>query len=116
MEKLPNEILLKILSYLEFQDLSRCARVSKRFHEIAYERELWQKLPVNLTEKQVPVEFVQHIMKHGIAYINLDYAGIIGDSLHFAQQNSLKYLILNFTLPELQSEREVKKNLLASCT
>ena len=94
MEKIPNEILLKIFSYLEVQDLGRCARVSKQFHEVAYDRSLWQKLPINLTEKQVPVEFVQHIMKRGIAYINLDCAKMVGYSRHFAQQNSLKYLIL----------------------
>merc|ERR1712223_2194460 len=113
MEKIPNEIWLKIFSYLEVQDLCRSARGSKQFCEIAYERGLWQKLPINLTEKQVPVEFVQHIIKRGIAYINLDCAEIVGASLHFAQQNSLKYLILDF---QFEGQEEVMKNLLASCT
>lgn len=113
MEKIPNEILLKIFSYLEVQDLGRCAMASKRFHEMAYERRLWQKLPINLFYKEVPVGFVQHIMKHEIAYINLQWARIIGDSVHFTQQKSLKYLILDF---HPQNGREVKKNLLASCT
>ena len=90
--------------------------VSKKFHEIATERRLWQKLPINLTDKQVPVEFVQHVMKHGIAYINLDHAGIFGDSTHFAQQNSLKYLIVDLGPACFQIQREVKKNLLASST
>ena len=94
MEKIPNEILLKIFSYLEVQDLGRCATVCKEFHEIAYDRGLWQKLPINLAGKRVPVEFVQHIMKHGAGYLNLDNAEIFGNPLHFAQQNSLKYLIL----------------------
>ena len=94
MEKLPNELLLKIFSYLEIQDLARCARVSKKFHEISYERGLWQKLSVNLSRKQVPVEFIQHIMKHGTGYLNLDAAEILGaDPVHFAQQNFLKYWI-----------------------
>ena len=110
MEKIPNEILLKIFSHLEIQDLGRCAGVSRQFHEIAYAKGLWQKLPINLFSKGVPVEFLQHIMKHGIAYINLDWAGILGDPLHFAKQNSLKYLTLDF-----RYTKEVKKNLLASC-
>ena len=59
MEKLPNEILLKIFSYLEIQDLGRSARVSKKFHEIAYDRESWQKLPINLTWKQVPADLAR---------------------------------------------------------
>ena len=31
----PNEILLKIFNHLDFQDLGRCAVVSKRFQEIS---------------------------------------------------------------------------------
>ena len=116
MEKIPNEILLKIFSYLEVEDLGRCATVSKQYHKIAYVRRLWQKLAINLIRKKVPVQFLQHIMKHGIAFMNLDFTEIVGDSLQFSQQNSLKYLILDFKLRDLQSQREVKKNLLASCT
>ena len=92
MEKIPNEIWLKIFSYLEVQDLGRCATVSKQFHELAYEKRLWRKLPINLSVKIVPVEFLQHIMKHEIAYINLHKATIFGDPSHFSQQNALKYL------------------------
>ena len=114
MEKIPIEILMKIFSYLEIQDLGRCAMVSKTFHEMAYERRLWQKLPINLFNNEVPVGFLQHIMKHGIAYMSLDCARIIGDSVHFTQQKSLKYLILN--IYRYGQGREVKKNLLASCT
>ena len=51
MDKMPDEILMKIFSYLEVQDLGRCAMVSKRFHEMAYERRLWHKLPINLFNK-----------------------------------------------------------------
>ena len=115
MEKIPNEILLKIFSYLEIQDLGRCAKVSKKFHEIAYEKVLWQKLAVNLAGKRVPVEFLQHIMKHGIAYLNLDYVEIHGHPGHFLQQNSLKYLILGGSNAFL-SQRIVKNDLMASCT
>ena len=115
MEKIPNEILLKIFSYLEVQDLGKCASVSKRFNKIAYEKRLWQKRAINFTYEEVPIEFVQHIVKHGIAYINLDFAQILGDSLYFAQQTSLKYLILNF-YSDVNHQREVRKNILASCT
>jgi len=81
---------------------------------MAYERRLWQKLPINLFNNEVPVGFLQHIMKHGITYMSLDCARIIGDSVHFTQQKSLKYLILN--IYRYGQGREVKKNLLASCT
>ena len=35
---LPNEILLKIFSYLRVEDLDRCSQVSKRVHEIITRR------------------------------------------------------------------------------
>jgi len=111
MEKVPNEILLKIFSYLDIQSLGRCATMSKRFHEIAYEKVLWQKLPVNLGPN-VPIEFLQHIMKHGIAYIRLHHVALIGDPVYFAHQKSLKYLALDFNY----YSREMQKNLLPSCT
>ena len=81
MEQLPNEVLLKIFSYLEVQDLGRCATLSKRFQKIAYEKSLWQKLPINLYSKLVPIGFIQHIVEHGTAYLNLDMACIVGYSL-----------------------------------
>ena len=61
METLPNEIWLKIFSYLDLQDLNRCAAVCKKFQKFAYEKSLWQKLPVNLAVKQVSVEFIQQV-------------------------------------------------------
>ena len=72
METLPNEIWLKIFSYLEVQDLNRCACVSKQFQKFAYDKIVWQKLPINLAAKQVPLEFIQQIMERGISYLNLD--------------------------------------------
>ena len=71
METLPNEIWLKVFSYLGVQDLNRCAAVSK-FQKFAYEKALWQKLPINLAAKQVPAEFIQQIVERGTSYLNLD--------------------------------------------
>merc|ERR1712223_1720432 len=82
---------------------------------MAYERRLWQKLAINLTS--VPAETLQHLMKHGIAYINIAYARILGNSMQFTQQNTLKYLIIDFHIPGPGSQwSDVKKYLLASCT
>ena len=53
------EIWLKIFSYLEVQNLNQCAAVSKTFKKFAYDKALWQKLPINLAAKQVPIEFIQ---------------------------------------------------------
>ena len=73
METLPDEILLKIFSYFEVQDLIGCAAVSKRFQKIAYEKALWQKLPIpNLRLKRVPAEFFQKAVERGISSLDLD--------------------------------------------
>ena len=109
MEKIPNEIWLKIFSYFEVQDLGRCAMVSKQFQEIAYERGLWKKLPISLVRKRVPIEFIQRIFERGTPYLNLYRAEVFGDPLNFAKPNSLKYLVLKI-------QNDVMKNILASCT
>ena len=75
MEKIPNEVLLMIFGYLEVKDLLRCATVSKSFQVMAYDKALWQKLPINLEGEsyimKIPVEFIQYILKRGTAYLNL---------------------------------------------
>ena len=109
MEKLPNEVLLKIFSYLEVQDLGRCAMVSKQFQKNAYDEVLWKKLPINLCRKRVPNEFIQRIFERGTSYLNLHRAEISGGPLNFAKPNSLKYLVLKI-------QNDVMKNILASCT
>jgi len=111
MDQMPNEILLKIFSHLDVQDLGRCAQVSKKFQKIAYDRAIWQELPINLAGKQVPIEFIQNILERGTAYLNLSYAQIVGDSSLIDQPNFLKYLNLDFTAGQVHV-----RSLLNSCT
>ena len=119
-ETLPNEIWRKIFSYLEVHNLNRCACVSKQFHRFAYDKAVWQKLPINVSAKRVPIKFIQQIVERGTSYLNLDFTKIVGDQLalikadqlHFAQPNCLKYLNLN----SLRDQTEVRRNLLSSCT
>ena len=117
METLPDEMWLMVFSYLEVQDLGRCASVSKQFQKIAYEKALWQKLPINLEGKsyimKIPVEFIQYILKRGTAYLNLSTVEILGDQLLLDQPNSLKYL--NYQQP-YDVVYNNKNNLLTFCT
>ncbi|KAL8588774.1 hypothetical protein ACOMHN_035270 [Nucella lapillus] len=43
-EDLPDEVMLKIFSYLQENDLSRAAQVCKRFNNLANDTELWKSL------------------------------------------------------------------------
>lgn len=40
-ESLPDEVMLKIFSYLQENDLSRAGLVCKRFNNLANDTELW---------------------------------------------------------------------------
>ena len=42
IEELPNEILVTILSYLDFKDLGYCAQTSHRFRNISQYPSLWE--------------------------------------------------------------------------
>ena len=54
-EELPDEVLLKILSYLLEYDLCRVACVCKRFRTIANDTELWKKLYQDVFEYDYPL-------------------------------------------------------------
>lgn len=47
-DQLPSEMVVQVFSYLGPRDLTRCARVSKRWNVLAYSPELWRSVyPVN---------------------------------------------------------------------
>ncbi|ESN92575.1 hypothetical protein HELRODRAFT_95885 [Helobdella robusta] len=53
--ELPDEVLLKIFSYLLEFDLSNVATVCKRFNAVANDSELWKKLYQNVFEYDLPL-------------------------------------------------------------
>ena len=61
LDNLPNEVLLKVFTYLNIRDLGYCAQVSKRLGDISIDESLWQK--INVFNKVVPTGFIQHILK-----------------------------------------------------
>ena len=79
IEKLPNEVLLDIFSLLNIKDLYCCASVSQRFRQIAYEEKFWSTL--NLSEKKIPIAFVEQILLHGTKYLSLGGSRLYGDKL-----------------------------------
>jgi hypothetical protein len=46
-EKLTDELVLKIFSYLPTQELCSCARVSRRFYHLAWDPKLWTTITFN---------------------------------------------------------------------
>ena len=70
-EGLPDEILLKILSFMDIKGVLRCGKVSNRLRTISNDQLLWSKL--NLFGRQVPYGFIEKAMQNGCEYLNLSY-------------------------------------------
>ena len=91
-EELPNELLLKILSFLEITNLLKCSQASKRIRIICYDDSLWQK--INLSKKRVPTEFLQKVIGYGCKSLNLNEAKIVG-TLRLENESQLTDLDLS---------------------
>ena len=60
LEKLPDEVILHILSYFKLKDLMNCCQTSKRIRRIAQDENLWQRVDVN--DKKISLEFLEMIL------------------------------------------------------
>ena len=60
LESLPDEILLKIFSYIDFQELLQCGQVSKRIRTICSDKSFWEN--IFLSQKKVKAEFIKSIL------------------------------------------------------
>ena len=61
LEVLPDEVILKVFTYLDLRDLIYSVQVSKRLQVISKDESLWQK--VDLSWKRVSYFFVQFVLK-----------------------------------------------------
>ena len=93
MEKVPNEIIVKIFSYLSHRELIGCAKVSKRFEGLTKNEELWKT--INWTEKSVNFEGIKYALACGTKYLKLHKAQIRYLAMtNFRTKSKLKYLDL----------------------
>ena len=100
LERFPDEVLLKILSFLDLADVLKCAQTSKRIRSICQDESLWQNL--NLTEKLVPTSFLEKAIVNGCRFLNLGDAEVIGD-LKLENNSKLKYLNLSARREKLET-------------
>ena len=67
---LPNEMLTEIFSYLDFQEISRCAQVSQQFNNISeLTWKSWDKITIR--GKEVPSEFLTFLLEKGIKELRI---------------------------------------------
>ena len=94
MTDLPDEVLLKILSYLEVKNLILCSHVSKKLRVISQDKSLWQK--INLCDKVVPMDFLKMVLNNGCKFLNLKRTDLIGN-LSLKKPSQLEYLDLSYS-------------------
>ena len=96
IELLPNELLVKIFSYLTIKELYKCGHVSIKFRQISHDKSFWKC--VNLYNQRVSCQFVAQILQLGTEYLNL-YGAILSDDgdTDILPKSNLKYLNLAFS-------------------
>ena len=75
-QDLPDELVLKILTYPKAKDLISCGQVSKRIRRISYDSILWEA--ANLKKKIVKTELLEMILRKGCKILNLRNSVILG--------------------------------------
>ena len=101
-QALPDELILKILSYSEIKDLINCGQVSKRTRKISRDTSLW--VTANLEEKIVKTELLELILSKGCKILNISDSTIVG-SLSSKIESQLKVLNLSQSDWELPVQR-----------
>ena len=105
---LPDELILKVLSFLEPKDLITNGQVSKRVRKISFDSSLWQR--VNLSEKIVKTELLEIILEKGCKSLDLSNFIIFG-SFIMHQKSWLRDLYLSFC----EENIVVLEEILESC-
>ena len=75
-QDLPDELLLKVLSYSETKEIISSGLASKRLRRISRDYSLWQR--VNLSKKMVNTELLELILDQRCTSLNLSNSNIYG--------------------------------------
>ena len=108
---LPDEVTLKILSYLSMKELINCGQVAKRIRAISHDETLWRKVNLHRKPWQLTTEFLEMILNNGCKHLILKGAKLEGN-LGLDKTSHLSYLDLGDCEA---SSVKVFEDLLASC-
>ena len=110
---LPDEILLKIFSYMNIKGVLQCGKVSMRFRAISNDQSLWLKL--NLFQGDIPYGFIEKTIQNGCEYLNLRLSCVKGGKKSEVPLK-LKYLdISQSDIPVHEWTPAVPEGLLENC-
>jgi hypothetical protein len=92
LEDLPNEIITKVLSYLDVKDLFCFGHISKRTRTISRDKAVWRKLTIhNQTLKSKLLKFM---LRNGCKFLKLINVRLKG-FLHLRKASRLQELSLD---------------------
>ena len=93
-QDLPDELILKILSYSEIKALLTCGQLDKRIRQISHDNSLW--VTANLEKKIATTELLEMILSKECRSLNLCHSTILG-SLNSTLTSQLR--VLNISQP-----------------
>ena len=108
LQDLPDELILKIVSYSKEKDFISCGQVSKRIRNISRDKSLW--VTVNLEKKIVKTEFLEFLIIKECKSLNLNCTTILG-SLSLKNISQLREL----DFEDCFTSVGVVEEILASC-
>ena len=94
-DKLPDEIMLKIFSFLSLESLGNCNQVSHRMKRIAEDTSLWEK--VEAEGKVIPAGFVEKIVKCKVKAISFRYCEVLATNSNLLQEYNLDLKYMDIT-------------------
>ena len=127
IQDLPDEILLKVINYLDINKRVKFGEVSKRMKDISCDKTLWQNMNLSRDgpswryEIDIPTNFVKMVIENGCQYLSLHYmkVGTPGGPISKTSEghlildkaSSLKYLDLKYCEAHVLTFEEI----LVSC-
>ena len=111
LDDLPDEIILKIFSFLDRKKLFRASLVSKRFWNISQDSSMFQRwLKINFFNKTLSTSLLEKVLAKGCKYLSLQHATLEGN-LRLEKRTLLKCLDIS----NCRSNQGVFDEVLASC-
>ena len=108
LDELPDEVILKIVSFLDLKELLLCGQVSKQLRAIANDKSLWLKL--NFWNRKVPYDFIEKAAGNGCQYLSLFDCGILNFKGKSEPSLNLKYLNVSNNNGGLQRVQKLVQN------
>ena len=112
-EDLPDEIILKIFTFLNVKDLFQCIAVNKRMRTIGNDKSLWER--IHLTG-EFPAELLKQVLNKGCQFLSLYSCKVLKGNYEFEEDSfQLKYLSIHNNNEEQLESFHNLKDFVACC-